>query len=102
MLGELLIEERVVRAPELDRIAVVAQLTEQEQLGFFGEGIPQGDVIIGEILLVRIGFAQLVEFQPRKKEPRDEGLGAIVGQHSADVALERRGIAQAVALRILQ
>ena len=59
--GELRVEERVVRAPEVERVAVVTQLTEQEQLGFPGEGIAQGDVVVGEVLLVRIGVAELVE-----------------------------------------
>ena len=34
MLRELLVQKRVVGAPELDRVVVVAQLTEQEQLRF--------------------------------------------------------------------
>ena len=102
MLGELLIEERVVCTPEFDRVAVVTQLTEQEQLGFLGEGIAQGDVVIREVLLVRIGVAELVELQPREEEARDEGLGAIVGEHSVDLALESGGVAQAVALRVLK
>src|SRR6516225_12502474 len=35
VLGELFIEERVVRAPEFDRVTIVTQLAEQEQLGLF-------------------------------------------------------------------
>ena len=39
MLGELPIEEGVVRTPELDRVAVVTQLAEQEQ--FASAGAPR-------------------------------------------------------------
>ena len=34
MLRELLVQKRVVGTPELDRVAVVTQLTEQEQFRF--------------------------------------------------------------------
>ena len=40
--------------------------------------------------------------QPWEEEARDEGLGAIVGEHSLDLALESGGVAQAVALRLLK
>jgi hypothetical protein len=102
VLSKLLVDERVIRTPQFDRVAVVTQLTEQEQLGFFGQRIAQRDVVIGEILLIGIGFAELVEFQPRKKEARDEGLGAIVCEHPVDLAFKGGGIAQAVALRVLK
>ena len=88
--GELLVQERVVGIPELDRIAVVAQLTEEEQLGFRGHRVAQRDVVVGEVPSVRIGLAELIESQPREEEARDEGLGAIVGEHALDLPLEGR------------
>src|ERR1700691_4732966 len=102
MLRELLIQERVVCGPEFDRVAVVTQLTEQEQIGFLRERITQGYVVIGEILLVRIGIAELIEFQPGEEKSRHEGLGTIVGNHSLDLALKYRGIAQAVVVCVVQ
>ena len=79
-------------------LADKAQLTEQEELCFRGEGITQGDVVVGEVLRVRIGVAQLVELEPREEEARHEGVSAIVGEHALDLALEGRGVAQTVAL----
>ena len=99
MLRELLVQKRVVGTPELDRVAVVTQLTEQEQLGFLGQGIAQGDVVVGEVLLVRIGFGERIELQPREEEARDEGLGAIVGEHALHLPFESGAIAQAIAAR---
>jgi len=46
--GEPLIEKGVVRTPELDRVAVVTQLTEDEQLGLRGQRITQRDVANAE------------------------------------------------------
>ena len=57
VLRELLIEKSVIRIPDLDRIAVLAELAQQKQFRFAAEGLSQREVVVGKEALV--GLAPL-------------------------------------------
>src|SRR4026207_254253 len=86
--GKRLVQERVVGAPELDGVAILAQLAEKEEFGFLRHGGAECHVVIREERFVRIGLLELIESQPRKEEAFDEGTGASVVEHACDLPLE--------------
>ncbi|MNC85340.1 hypothetical protein D3C83_09310 [compost metagenome] len=100
MPGESLVQEGVARTPQFEWIAVVAQLTEQEELRLGRHRIAQGDGEPGKGFRIGIGIAETIEGQPREEEPGDECARAIVLEHAPHVTLERSGIAEAVPLYV--
>ena len=94
MLGEPLVDERVVGAHEVEDAAVPAYLVGDEELGLAPERLAQVVVPLGIQLGGRDHARQRAEGQPLEGEAVDEGVGAGVGEHAPHLRLEHVRIAQ--------
>ena len=61
MAGQAFIHVGVVGGPEFERIAILAQLAFNEQVGFLAEGLPQRLVEIRENLRIGLHIGQAIQ-----------------------------------------
>src|SRR5688500_4843513 len=101
MTREWLVQEGVGRAPQRNRITILAQLIEDEQLRLRCHRVAQAGIEIGKMGGVRFGLRQLIESQPREEEAEYERTRAIITEHACDLPLENSRRAQPVAHDIL-
>ena len=94
MLGQPLVDERVVRCQQVEHVLVAAHDAVEEQLGLGLEGITQRVVEVGELVVVGCNRPQVPGVQPLTAEVADEGIGLRVGNHPAHFTLEHRRIAK--------
>ena len=98
VLGQALVQERVVRLQQVEHAAVLAQDALEQQLRLLAEGLPQVVVEVGEQAQVRGDRIQVAQVQPLAREVAHQALRARVGQHAADLPFEHLGLAQLAAL----
>src|SRR6185436_1434849 len=91
--GETLVDERVIRVEQLDERAVLADDGVEEQLGLSAQRPPQVGV---EARRFGLDGGQVAKIQPLASEVLNERARLAVRDHSLDLALQRRRIAQPV------
>ena len=96
MLGQPLIEKRVVGPQQVEHAAILAHDAREEQRRFFDERLSQ---LLVEREDHRIGLDRLdvAQVQPLPREVGDERVGARIAQHPAHLRFEHDGIAQPAA-----
>ena len=94
MLGQPLVDERVVRCQQVEHVPVAAHDAVEEELGLGLEGITQRVVEVGELVVVGCNRPQVPGMQPLTAEVADKGIGLRVGNHPAHFTLEHRRIAK--------
>ena len=90
VLGQPLVHERVVRAQQVERAAVLRDDALDEQLGLAPERLAQVVVEVGERPRVRARRGEVPQIQPLAGEVGDERLGLRIRQHALHLLLERR------------
>jgi hypothetical protein len=102
VFGEPFIEERVVRSNQREHAAVVAQHAVEEQLGFFTEGLSKVIVKVPENSGAGSQSINVAKPQPLTGEVRREVERAAIGEHSTDLLLKLRGLAEFAANRSVE
>ena len=102
MLGQALVQERVVGVQQIEHAAILADDALEEQLGFPLEGLPQVVVEVKEHLRTRPEPGHIADVQPLTGEVADQRLRARVGEHPLDLLLEHAGLMQRLLLRDVQ
>ena len=92
--GQPLIDERVVRAQKIHHAAVLVEDAVDEQLHLAAER--HSERAIEGRISVRVGLQRIhiANLEPLEREVGRQRLGALVGQHAADLLLQHLGIAQ--------
>ena len=98
VLGEPLVDERVLGRQELEHAAAAAKHAVDEQLRLALERRAQRDVVVGKEKDVGVFHRDVAQEQPLRREVRDHGLGACVGQHALYLRAQHAGIAQRAVL----
>src|SRR5262249_36419131 len=89
-----LVEERIVRTQQIQDAEIVMKLVLKEKVGFLLEVGAQILVEVREEIRIWCRSAKLPELQPLGKKVVHERVRARLGQHSAHLLLEHRGILQ--------
>ena len=94
-----LIDEGVIRGQQFDHAAVIAKLAFDEKLAFLPERLTQRliEYRLREELRVGCDASKISQPQPLRNKIGNQGVGALVGQHTADLTLEGSGIAELTA-----
>ncbi len=98
VLGQALVQERVVRLQQVEHAAILAQDALEQEFRLLSEGLPQVVVEVGEQAQVRSDRIQVAQVQPLAREVAHQASRARVGQHAADLSFEHLGLAQFAAL----
>ena len=103
VLGEPLVDERVVGAQQLEGASVPPHDVAEEQLCLQAERLSGVVVEIGEHQQIgRDLRLEVAELEPLPGEITDQGIGAFVGNHAAYLGLERARPAKAAGGRQVQ
>ena len=94
MLGQRLVQERVVGRQEIQDAAVLTEDAVQEQLGFTHEGGAHALVEIAEQVHVRLLGFDVAQEQPLGGEVGHQGSAARIGQHAVHLPAQDVGLAQ--------
>ena len=98
MHREAFVEERVVRGQELDDASIAAQHAVDEERELLLHEVARIEQAAGLRELASVGddLVELRNVEPLEREIFDERLGALIGQHAADLLRQHSGLAQAV------
>ena len=99
VLGQALVQERVVRLQQVEHAAILAQDVLEQEFRLLAEGLPQVVVEVGEQAQVRGDRLQVAQVQPLAREVGHQAPRARVGQHAEGLSFEHLGFAQLAALR---
>ena len=99
VLGEALVQERVVGPQQVEHAAVLVDHAPDEPLRLLPHRLPQVVVEIGEEAAVRAQRREVAQPQPLPREVAGEVERARVGEHPARLPLELGGVAQLAAYR---
>ena len=94
MARQAFVEERVVRADEIEHAPVFRDDALEEQLALRLERVPQIGVELGEEIRIGQDLLQIAQIQPLAGEILDQRFGTLIGEHPFHLRFERRGIAQ--------
>ncbi len=94
MLGQALVDERVVRCQQIGDAAVLAQRASDQELGFLLERQAQIIVEVREGSRIRLYPRDIAQEQPLADEVLDQRLRARVSQQASDLGLHDRRVAE--------
>ena len=97
MLGKALVQERIVRAQQIEHASVLANHAVDKKLGLLPERLPKVIVKIREETHVRRNRVEIAQVQPLRREVGDEVLRTRVRQHPFDLPLENGGLVEIAA-----
>ena len=88
MFRQPLVEERVVRAQQIERAPVLAQDAFEEELRFLAKCLAKIVVEIREPAHVRRDGRQVAQVQPLRREVGHQGARTNVGEHAPHLPFE--------------
>ena len=102
VLGQPLVDERIIGPHEVQDAAILADLAGHEQLRLARERLAQVVVPLRKQLGGRYHAGQRAQGQPLQGEAVDEGLGAGIGQHAPHLPPQHVRVTQLTARRDVQ
>jgi hypothetical protein len=94
VLGQPLVEERVIRAQKVEHAAILAQDAVDEELCLAAKRLPEVFVEIREQAHVGSHRVEIPQMQPLRREVVHQRARAAVGEHATDLPLQDCRLAQ--------
>ena len=101
MLGQPLVDERVVGRQQIQKTAIFAEDAGDEELGLLHERLAQ-ELVEWEDERIRFDRFDVSQVEPLPGEIGDQRIGTRIGQHAAYLLLQHRLVLQLAALREIE